>query len=265
MELFINELSLHAQYQSAKDFQQAIIELASLVSFINERVRGNKMYKTDILVHREALLSTPFIASFEQISDKSFKQQFARVLFDRSNPQDWRGSQVHNAEDMFVCTHCTENDGLVSDTSLAEASERLLQDNTKTKVIINFQTSIFSVLTPDPITVLKNGIDSIDLPHFDSKESFESWFNTLPVLPLIDIGKIRYDIEHKQAPRGLIRLDIPTLPNGIPLHGEKIHITFIDKSALNYDGTWKHDTTRRITKEERDYLEANGFTVPDND
>lgn len=42
-------------------------------------------------------------------------------------------------------------------------------------------------------------------------------------------------IRNGKAPAGIIRVDVPKIP------GEKLHVHFSNGTALNQDGTWKHD------------------------
>lgn len=65
--------------------------------------------------------------------------------------------------------------------------------------------------------------------------------------------------------RGIKRIDIPRLdPNGMPLHGQKIHVHFDNGSALNMDGTWKHlpkDEAKTLTNEIIEWLQEYGWKI----
>jgi hypothetical protein len=63
-------------------------------------------------------------------------------------------------------------------------------------------------------------------------------------------------IKRGQAPKGIERVDTPKVP------GEKLHVTFSDGSALNKDGTWKHNKGIQLTNAQRNWLIANGWKVP---
>jgi RHS repeat-associated protein len=62
-------------------------------------------------------------------------------------------------------------------------------------------------------------------------------------------------IQRGQAPRGIVRIDLPKIPF------EKLHATFKDGSALNVDGTWKHGGID-LTRDQAAWLEQNGWTLP---
>jgi hypothetical protein len=175
MQFFINELSLHNQFYNANDFEEAVKQFTELFTYINEKIQDKKLYKEEILFSRNTFLSKPFTAAFEQIKSRDLKEKFRRTVFNRSNPKDWRTEQVHNADEIYICPLCTENDGLVSDTSLAEATERYLLNPNSAKyyLIVNFKASRFASFTHIPI--IKNDIQNVDLQHFENKNDFEDW------------------------------------------------------------------------------------------
>jgi hypothetical protein len=62
-------------------------------------------------------------------------------------------------------------------------------------------------------------------------------------------------IRRGQAPDGIKRIDIGKVT------GEQTHATFVDDSALNQDGTWKHGL-RTLTRAQQRWLVQNGWTLP---
>ena len=75
------------------------------------------------------------------------------------------------------------------------------------------------------------------------------------------IGSIKNKIKRGQSPKSITRAD-----KGRTIH-EQDHIHFSDGSALNRDGTWKHLTKtnkeHKLIKEERVFLEENGWKLPE--
>ena len=73
-------------------------------------------------------------------------------------------------------------------------------------------------------------------------------------------------VQRGQAPRGIKRVD-----RGNPAHGEKPHVHFDNGTALNKDGSWKHDggsperATNAITNKQREWMEGYDWTVPRSD
>lgn len=62
-------------------------------------------------------------------------------------------------------------------------------------------------------------------------------------------------IQQGKAPRGITRIDTPKTTH------ERLHVHFKGGAALNIDGTWKHGF-KVLTKEEAEWLLANGWTLP---
>jgi len=71
-------------------------------------------------------------------------------------------------------------------------------------------------------------------------------------------NQLNQDIRKGSAPDGIERADTPRIPY------EKPHVHFNDGRALNNDGTWKHNpnNNNRLTKKQREWLEANGWLLP---
>jgi hypothetical protein len=70
-------------------------------------------------------------------------------------------------------------------------------------------------------------------------------------------NQMNQQINTGKAPYGIKRVDTPKVAN------EKLHVTFKDNSALNKDGTWKHNKNNyKITNEQKKWLEQNGWKLP---
>jgi hypothetical protein len=69
------------------------------------------------------------------------------------------------------------------------------------------------------------------------------------------VNQLNEEIKRGKAPRGITRVDRGKV------YGEQDHIHFVDRSALNRDGTWKHGGTN-ITKEQAEWLRNNGWRLP---
>ena len=74
-------------------------------------------------------------------------------------------------------------------------------------------------------------------------------------------------INGKILPNVFKRLDsqIKTDSNGKPIHGQQIHIHFHNGSALNLDGSWKHEPAKAdeiIPNEAQLFLRNWGFKLP---
>ena len=124
MEIYINESSLTGQYFSEAEFSAAVIAFMAIFDKVNEK-KLVAYKQRNVLLHKKALLESIFPSSLEQLRNKSLKEAFRRLVFNRSNPKDWTLEQLHLASDVFLCP---EIDDTVENTVLAEVAERLLQD-----------------------------------------------------------------------------------------------------------------------------------------
>lgn len=78
-------------------------------------------------------------------------------------------------------------------------------------------------------------------------------------------NQMEKQVERGQAPKSVSRVDRGKGPF------EKDHVHFKDGYALNKNGTWKHDGEgvkqggRSLTKDEKSWLEENGWQTPDSE
>jgi hypothetical protein len=70
------------------------------------------------------------------------------------------------------------------------------------------------------------------------------------------VNQMDKEVQRGKAPPTIVRVDPPRAPF------EKPNVHFIDGSALNSDGTWKHGS-RVLTNAEKDWLSSWGWTLPD--
>ncbi len=174
MEIFINELSLEGQFYSDADFLKAAKEFASIFSLISER-KINAFRNELVFLNRELIKNEVFQASFEKIKDKGFKEAFRNIIFNKTNPQDWKPEQIHSSDDIFECKLL--KDSFVTSTSLAEVAERNLQKLAVRRVLVNFSNSSFA--QSQIITILKNEAQQIDIGCIDTKIDFENWIGII--------------------------------------------------------------------------------------
>lgn len=170
MEIFINELSLEGQFYSEADFLQAVKEFVRIFSLISER-RINAYRNELVFLNKELIRNENFQASFEKIKDKGFKEAFKSIIFNKTNPRDWKPEQIHSADDIFECKLLQNS--FVTDTSLAEIAERNLQNGMIRRLLVNFLNSSFS--QSQIVCVFKNEIQQIDIEGIDNKPDFENW------------------------------------------------------------------------------------------
>ena len=171
MEIFINEQSLNGQYWTEEEFTEAIIKFTSIVSLIKQGdCKGELFQDRSFVYDREAIHNQPFLSSIEKIKDKFIRMSFKNIVFNQSNPKDWREKKTHLDSDEFY----NDNMGsLVTGTSLAEVAERKNTDKTKTFLLLNFVNSLFK--DADHIEIIKNGNVNIKINCLETIESTKKW------------------------------------------------------------------------------------------
>ena len=204
MEIFINEVSLEGQYTSELEFVSAIKDFIEIFKLINQKLNNKQIYKeySKLFVNYNAIRESNFSASLNIIKDKSIKQGFVDIVFNKQNPEEWRKKQVHSPEDLFNYLN-NEISKNVSDTSLAEVSERSLRNKDSIYLVINFRNSAFNLLHPDikecciiPITKNNDEAQPIKLDGIDSHSALQNWLEVK-----LSLGRIEYDFLSRYPPK----------------------------------------------------------------
>ena len=205
MEIFINEVSLEGQYLNEAEFRDAVKTFTAIFLLINEKIQHKKLYKeeSDRIKIYEAIRDSQFHTSLNLLKDKSLKTAFINIVFNKSNPQEWRTEKLHSPEDLFDCLISDDNYKDVSDTSLAEVTERKLQNPDSEYLLINFPNSSFRMAHPNIknnclITTIKNNdeINLICLDGIDSKLALECWLEHK-----LNLSQLEYSSDNKEPPR----------------------------------------------------------------
>ena len=194
MEIFINERSLHGQYYEKIEFEKSLMILESIFFFINEKVKTeNKQIFGDIsiFVDYEAIRGSNFFAAF-QSSNPQIRKNFRESVFQRSRAKNWTSEQVHSLDDKFLYSSSEKDIHDVSNTSIAEVTERTLQNPNNNYLLVNFINSIFCVENfqhPDIhecffIPIVKNNSKDVPvkLDSLDNKTALENWLREKQVL-----------------------------------------------------------------------------------
>ncbi|BAZ33325.1 hypothetical protein NIES4074_58350 [Cylindrospermum sp. NIES-4074] len=205
MEIFINEVSLEGQYPTEAEFRDAIKIFIAIFELINLKLQNKKLYKEDNIIYLkyDAIRDSNFTASLNQIKDKSLKTAFRNIVFNKSNPQEWRQEQVHASSDFFDYLTVDSNYKNVNDTSLAEVAERKLQNDNQNYLLLNFLNSSFKIPHPEInrcclITIVKNNdiINQICVDSIDNKLALEHWLENK-----FNLTKIEYPSDAPKPPR----------------------------------------------------------------
>lgn len=214
MEIFINEVSLEGQFITEAEFRDAIKIFNSIFELINQKVQDKELYKEDsnIYANYEAIKGSSFNASLKQLKDKSLKTAFINVVFNKSNPKEWRREKLHSSEDLFDCLTIDNDYKNVCDTSLAEVAERKSKNESKEYLLVNFINSSFRITHPHInscclITVIKNSVEDnrICIDGVDSKLALEYWLENK-----LNLSSLEYSLDVTEPPRDEQRLLLDT-------------------------------------------------------
>lgn len=188
MQIFINEHSLQGQYSTPEEFTEAVRFFRSLFLTI-QKIDGS-IYKSEVVINYQAIRNEEFQASFNRIKNRDLKIAFRDIIFNRLNPKNWQNDQFHLSDDKFTCQEL--NNANVTQSSLAEASERKLQNTDLTIILLNFIQSAFS--GHSQVNIKKNQSDSVQLPCFEKNDSLLTFIQSLPTY---------YNLESKDPPRDI--------------------------------------------------------------
>ncbi len=204
MEIFINEVSLEGQYTNELEFVSAIKDFIEIFKLLNKKTNNKQVYKEDskLFVNYNAIRESNFSASLNIIKDKSLKQAFVEIVFNKQNPKEWRKEQLHSSDDLFDYLN-NETSKNVTDTSLAEVSERSLRNGGSIYLVINFKSSTFNLLHPDIkecciIPIIKNNDERqpIKLDGIDSHLALQNWLEIK-----LSLSRIEYDFLSRYPPK----------------------------------------------------------------
>jgi hypothetical protein len=204
MEIFINEVSLEGQYTSELEFVSAIKDFIEIFKLLNKKTNNKQVYKetSKLFVNYNAIRESNFSASLNIIKDKSLKQAFVEIVFNKQNPKEWRKEQLHSPDDLFDYFN-NETSKNVTDTSLAEVSERSLRNKDSIYLVINFKNSPFNLLHPDIkecciIPIIKNNDETqpIKLDGIASHFALQNWLEVK-----LSLSRIEYDFLSRYPPK----------------------------------------------------------------
>ena len=187
------------------EFKESIKIFNSIFELINQNIKNKKTYKEDsnIYANYEAIKGSSFNASLNKLKDKSLKTAFINIVFNKSNPKEWRKERLHSTDDLFDYLTIENDFENVCDTSLAEVAERKLQNNNQQYLLINFINSRFKNIHPDIenyylVTIFKNCNEQIPIciDGVDSPLTLNCWLEDK-----YSLSKLEYPFDTTIPPR----------------------------------------------------------------
>jgi hypothetical protein len=148
MQVFINECSIHEQYENDHDFVESVKSFVKSIKYISELKHDKEIFKSDLFFYSKGLKDTHFETSLKK--NKSINSLF-NENFKLINPKSWDNDLTHKHEDSYIY-----NNVEYTTTSIAELSERKIIDNLIKGFLLNFTQSIFA--DKPHIEVLKNNL-----------------------------------------------------------------------------------------------------------
>jgi len=173
MEIFINELSLEGQYFTQNQFEEAVTRFSEMFAVIKKDVQ---VFKEDTLIYAPTIRDEIFTSSFQKIADRSLKDAFRNIVFNKTNPKNWKEEQVHSEEDAYFYFDENEDMQDVTGKTLAEIAERNLQIKDIRRLALNFMESRYE----SPLTIFKNTEENkISVDCVDDKEALVDWLGEI--------------------------------------------------------------------------------------
>jgi hypothetical protein len=190
MEVFLNECSMHGQFSNVTAVGESLIGVNHVLMRIDETEGAKRVYLSSALYLRPAVASQVFSSCLSQMPQKDARTQFKKLIRERLDAVDW------NVERMQCdCMYEWVNE-IVSDTSVAELAERLLQQ--RTGFLLNFCPSNFP---PGKVVVVeKEGGATIVLDSINGVVDFDSWRGVAAYNP--QCGRTPLDSETVLRDRG---------------------------------------------------------------
>lgn len=267
MQIFINESSLHSQYQNKFEFIESIRVFVKSLNMINEYNKEKLVYKGESFFYSFGMKDVYFETALK--SDHTLNELFFQNL-QKVNPKSWQKDQKHDMASLYEFKNVC-----YTSTSTAELAERKIQNNALKGLLLNFNNSIFG--ESEKIEIDKNKIDKISIDCAIGESDIEKW--------LIDNKLINPNEEYDES-SAIAPLDCQTVlknsdifektkyPNNngrkiyrkkdnnqlwvvdsSPRHaGNKAHIEIFDENTAKHLGTSlynKIDLDTKFKKDER--------------
>lgn len=197
MEAFLNELSLHSQYEDITKFAAALTQLNQVLLRIHDCDTPKRIFFDRQLYYSEVTADHRIFSScLERLTDKSARLQFKLLFQDRLRATEWCNEALQEA-----CSYKWNTEELRA-TGIAELVERRLQN--RIGFLINFSPSRFP--SGRQMMIRKADGNSVMIDSVNSQEDLETWCRLYPNLELARFtatpGRVPQESETILADRG---------------------------------------------------------------
>ena len=196
---------------------------------------------------RDFVMNDDLVISGANISSVTFKTDLVNLdVSVASLGIDFEGNYSISGND--ILSAALDLAGIVDPTGIADGANAVLQAN-EGKWGSAFISAI-SVLGGDPLKLVK------------VKKDFNIIKDAIKLKNVKSVNQLNKAVQAGQAPKGIIRFDKGQGTKNLPY--DEVH--FEDGSSLYKNGTWRHSGSNKkeyhINKEQRRFLEDNGWTIP---
>ncbi|MBF0563859.1 MAG: hypothetical protein HQK89_01315 [Nitrospirae bacterium] len=197
IQVFVNETSIDKQYNTIDEFQNAVVVFNNVFNrFVDivgkQNLRFAIYFEEYCLENCYPMENSCLKKSLNAIRGKLIRETFMKLFYRKLHLVNWRETQAHNPNDIFFCKESNTN---VSDTSIAELTERKLANAELVSFLYNFLGSIFD--NHAMIRVTKNNHpDEISLDCIKSENCLDNWLE-----PKFCIKKHAYNPTSNISPR----------------------------------------------------------------
>lgn len=191
MHFFINECSFCEQFHDRADFQGAVASFLKLVDRARRALgRGGRMWRSEGLANACALPGETLHRSLNHVGGRELSEGFKTVVFDMANPAPWEPERQHLSEERYFCRKLPPRDDeeeaegqgwCVTDTSMAEVTERRLRDVTLYACLLNMSGSPMDGGTS--VEVVKGEGDPIPVTCACAETELEYWLRQVGMVP----------------------------------------------------------------------------------
>ena len=215
MEVYVNECSIHGQYDNQANFDKALQELFKVLDSLLKQKLDIQSYQDESWQVYQAINTEPFVASLNSVRQKGLRVAFLNVINQKLQAKSWQTDRLHSPDELYVY-----GDEVVTDTCMAEVAERTIQNADVLRLLVNFPRSKFTGLSD--VKIVKNENDEAVLDCVDQHDELTEWLETN-----LQLSRSTYDFSSSTPPTDeqtlLINKDLYVKTNNIRVQGRAVY------------------------------------------
>jgi len=237
MEFFINELSFEGQHFENLAAQESMKQLVEIIDVIINRLNDLPIFKSDLLLYSSLKTNEQLVSTLEHFP-KELKLVVKKRIYDSTTIVDWNSSREQDVNVQYFCETTKKS---VTNTSLAEAAERKMQDNLE-RYLLNIMPSSYSQLTHTTVTKKVEPALQSSLNCISNEENLKSHFQLDRIHPddylrnNPDFVKTKFDVQGRVVFQRIENGEFWYLDNLHRNHFEVFSQKLIHFGEANLDG-----------------------------